>query len=126
MKGDLNQFVLDECTKEMTNIDGDMMTLRFCFKKFRFSETKHTNEREWKKGQRQMYEFLADLCEVLNQKEVQDLLSKYNYKLNGWKYEVMKITGDPPYEEIEVLDLIDNKEFTIRGKEKVIKFLELE
>ena len=112
MSRELNQFITDNCTKEMTSIDLDVCTLRWSKKHLRIIESKHTTEGT-SKGQRQLYEFMAD--------KFRDLIMTYDFK-----FEVMYIYGDPPYDSIWVEDLVNNKKFTITGRENVIKFLNME
>ena len=110
----LNDFITENCTKEMTSIDFDVCLLRWSKKTLRIIESKHNNE-GMKKGQRQFYDFLAKCFIVLNK------LSRL-----GWQFDVMIVRGEPPYNAIMVEDLVRNKTYPIVGRDRVIKFLELE
>ena len=112
--GLLNDFITEKCTKQMTSIDFYVCLLKWSCKRLRIIESKHNNE-GMGKGQRQFYEFLAKIFGFLNK-----------HSRFGWRFDVMIVRGEPPYDEISVHDLVDNKEFFIKGQKEVIRFLSLE
>ena len=109
---ELNEFIHENCTKEMTAINIDLLLHRRSRKKFRIIESKHINERT-KNGQRKALDFLALIL-----KNAQ----KY---FPGWDFGVFIVYGNKPYNSLDILDLISRERFRIVGKDNVISWLEL-
>jgi len=111
---DLNKFIDENCTHEMTSINIDCIQYRRSKNKLRIIESKHTNERPMKKGQKELLQLLARIFKYLN--KIQNKLS----------FEICIVRGNDPYQNIEVINLINNKKFNIYGYEKIIKWLQFD
>jgi len=103
---DLNKFVNENCSKEMTAINIDLLLYKRSKKHIRIIESKHENEK------------------IPNsQKEVLDILSTAIFK--DHKFEVFVVMGDPPdYENVKIVNLVNGKNYKIKHKQDFIDWLE--
>ena len=103
---DLNKFVNENCSKEQTVINIDLLIYKRSEKHIRIIESKHIGER--------MY---------YSQKEILKILS--TAILPNYKYEVFIVIGDPPdYEPVTIIDIIKSKIYKIKEKQDFINWLE--
>ncbi len=108
---DLNKFVNNECSKEMTVINIDMLQYKRSKRILRIIESKHTYEKLPK-----------------SQQETLDIISYVFRFINKWlklKYvfECYIITGDPPYDTAEIKDLVNQRCVKLNNRD-FINFLE--
>ena len=89
---DLNKFINKNCTKKMTAINIDLLLFRRTKRRLRIIESKHTNE-PMKKGQKEVLRKIA-------------WIFKYVKNATGLDLGVYIVTGNQPYNEIDVEDLI--------------------
>lgn len=115
---DLNKFIDENCTHEMTAINIDCLLLKWSKKKLYILESKHSSERSMRKGQRSLLNFLAKILKNITACNLMEYI--------GWTFKAYIIIGDKPYDCLTVIDLIENKLFEVTGKDNVIKFLEME
>lgn len=103
---DLNKFVNENCSKEMTAINIDLLLYKRSKKHIRIIESKHENEK------------------IPNsQKEVLDILSTAIFK--DHKLEVFVVMGNPPdYENVKIVNLVNGKNYKIKHKQDFIDWLE--
>ena len=118
---DLNKWVDDFCTREMTHINIDGLSHKKSKKIVRIIESKHSDEGK-RYGEHGMPQSQWDvLC----------LLAEYFSKINKrtvmfhHTFECYIVRGDFPYEVVEVKDLVNNKDFTL-DNENLKKFLDFE
>ena len=103
---DLNKFVNENCSKEMTAINIDLLLYKRSKKHIRIIESKHENEKI-----------------PYSQKEVLDILS--TAILKDHKFEVFIVMGDPPdYENVKIINLVNGKSYRIKHKQDFIDWLE--
>lgn len=103
---DLNKFVNENCSKEMTAINIDLLLYKRSQKRIRIIESKHSSEK------------IPD-----SQKEVLTILSTAAFR--GYKYEVYMVMGDPPdYDSVKIIDLNNGKEYKIQCKQDFLDWLE--
>lgn len=110
---DLNKFIDENCTHEMTSINMDGLQIRWSKKRLRIYESKHTTE-SLGKGQLDAMTYLAKI------------FKQANLNGDGFIHEVCIIYADAPYNMLLVNDLTKGINFEIIGKDAVIKFLELD
>jgi hypothetical protein len=115
---DLNKF-MNKLSKEMTVINIDCLAVKREKKILRLIESKYPEERPMKWGQKEIFrKILPPIFKTLNQ------ISLYlDGFIKNWEFEIFIVTGKPPYEEIKIEDLINNKIFNLKGKD-VIDWLE--
>jgi len=106
---DLNKFVNENCSKEQTVINIDLLIYKRSKKHIRIIESKHISEGAME----------------FSQKEVLKILSTAQF--SGYIFEVFIVIGDPPnYEPVKIVDITDNKIYTIKNKNDFINWLEFE
>jgi hypothetical protein len=113
---DLNKFIHEECGKKMIVNNIDLIMLKHRPNRndvLRVIESKHTKERPMNDGQKNV---LGTLKEVF---------ISGNIEVRGIDLELYVVYGDQPYNEIRVYDSINEVNFTITGKKKVIDWLEM-
>ncbi len=113
---DLNKFIHEECGKKMivNNIDLIMLKHRTDGNDtLRVIESKHTLEKPMNKGQKNVLRTLRDV------------FISGNISMNGIDLELYVVYGDQPYNKIRVFDSINEINFTIEGREKIIHWLEM-
>ena len=103
---DLNKFVSENCSKEMTAINIDLLLYKRSKKHIRIIESKHENEKI-----------------PYSQKEVLDILS--TAILKDHKFEVFIVMGDPPdCDNVKIINLTNGKTYQIKHKQDFIDWLE--
>ena len=103
---DLNKFVNENCSKEMTAINIDLLLYKRSKKHIRIIESKHENEKI-----------------PSSQKEVLDILSTAIFK--NHKFEVFIVMGDPTdYDNVKIINLTNGKTYHIKHKQDFIDWLE--
>lgn len=102
-KGDLLPFIHTKVRKSMTTGDMDAVQWDFYKNVFRIIECKRTTEFN-KDSQNRLLEFLSKI------------------KIPEYKFNVLKIIGDPPYDTAQVIDIRSGKD-KIMTQEELIKFL---
>lgn len=111
---DLNKFFDLECSRNMTVNNVDCVVFKMIGNKqfLRFIESKYPNEK-YGQNQEKWLLLLAQLCSLGNR-----LARKTSF-------EVFAITGEPPYENGEVLiyNYITNESVTLTNKQQLIDFL---
>ncbi len=105
---ELNRHIDKNCEHDFTSINIDCFQLKWESKVVRFIESKHTLEP------------LGD-----QQLKALKLLATHIKLADGWQVKVYIVRGDPPYEKIDVQDLITNEKFKVIGEENVIDWLSL-
>ena len=105
-KGDLLPLINTKCRKNMTCGDIDCIQWDFSKKILRIIECKRSNEIN-KDSQNKLLNFLADI------------------KIIGYRVEVYKIIGNPPFNSAEIIDIKNNTKKTVDNK-TLIKFLNLD
>lgn len=95
---DFNKF-LNKLTKEMTVINIDCLQFKRSKNRLRIIEYKHSYENTPPRSQLEVLRILAKLLAV----------SKFT------KVEVCIVKGDPPFDEIEIEDLINHTRFKLNG-----------
>ena len=109
---DLNKYVHENCTKEMTVINIDFLSYKRSRQIIRIIESKHSKERMPR-----------------SQREILCILAKYFMKINkrhimyDHTFECYIVRGDFPYEVVEVEDLVNDTKFTL-DNENLKRFLE--
>lgn len=98
---DLNKFIADNCRKDMTVMNIDLITYDYNTKHIRIIESKHLGEKIGL-GQGILLKVLHGICKLVT----------------GYKIEVFIIRGNPPYNWVYL-------ESVITGKRKKLKRQEL-
>jgi hypothetical protein len=114
---DLNKFIYENCGKKMVVNDIDLIMLKHRSDKndiLRVIESKHTAEKKMERSQRNVLTKLTKAFAAGNSSNI------------GIDLEVFVVYGDQPYHKIKVYDMMKNRSFTIEGRSKVIKWLEME
>lgn len=118
---DLNEFVHNNCSKEMVVNNIDMVQL----KKFedtviiRITETKRGYEK-WDITQEYLLKTLARCFKYMNKVD-------FNYsRKQVLKFELYRASGDSPYFDLKVENMITGQETKLVGVNEVISFLNLE
>ena len=105
---DLNKFVDKNCFHEMTVNNMDLLIYKRSKKHIRIIESKHIGE-----------------TVHYSQKEILKILS--TAILPNYKYEIFIVEGNPPdYAPVKIVDITDNKIYTIKNKNDFINWLEFE
>jgi hypothetical protein len=105
---DLNKFINENCSKEMTAINMDLIIYKRSKRHIRIIESKHLNENI-----------------QISQKELLRILSTASFL--DYKYEVFIVIGNPPdYEPVTIIDVTNNKEYHINFKKDFIDWLEFD
>ena len=89
-KGEIMPFININCRKDMTAGDIDCITWDFNKKIFRIIEAKRPSENQ-KESQHKMLKFLQD-----------------NINIEGYKFDVYKITGDAPFDSVQIYSFRNN------------------
>jgi hypothetical protein len=100
---DLNKWVNEKCSKEMTAINMDLIMWKRSKRMMKIIESKHTNE-EFPKSQ---VEILRILAKVI--KPVIDLAKLMN------DFNVYVVTADYPYSEALITDISTDTKFVLSG-----------
>ena len=109
---DLNKWIAESCSKEMTYINIDGLSYKRSKKIVRIIESKHSSEKLPK-----------------SQKEVLCKLAEYFMKINkrivmfDHTFECYIVRGDYPYDIAKVEDLVNDRKFTL-DNENLKRFLE--
>lgn len=115
---DLNKF-MSGLSKEMTVMNIDCLTVKRDSKELRIIESKHPNEKGMKYGQAEVINIiLPQMIRKLN--EINQDLER---KIRNWEFGIYLVTGELPYKELEIINKLNQKKFTLKGKE-VIDWLE--
>ena len=105
---ELNQFIAENCTREMIAVNIDCVCVKFDKVTIRFIESKHTNEKISSEGQRLLLEILSGL-------------EHENYYIENFV-----VYGDYPYlDGAKVVNLITGEESFLTRK-KLIAWLNFE
>ncbi len=113
---DLNKFIHEECGRKMVVNNIDLIMLKHRTGRnslLRVIESKHSLEKPMNKGQK----------DVL--KTLKDVFISGNLSMKEIDLELYVVYGDQPYDVLKVYDSINEVYFTIRGREAVIKWLEM-
>ncbi len=103
---DLNKFVNENCSKEMTAVNIDLLLYKRSKKHIRIIESKHENEK------------IPD-----SQREILNILSTAVFR--DHKFEVFLVMGNPPdYENVKITNLANGKTYRIKHKQDFIDWLE--
>ena len=105
-KGDLLPLINSKCRKTMTCGDIDCFQYDYVKKIFRIIECKRVNETQ-KQSQNNFLNFAT------------------NIKIEGYKTEVYKIIGDPPFLTAVIINMKTKEQKTV-SHEDLLKFLNLE
>ena len=116
---DLNKFVNEECSKEMTVINIDMLEYKRSLKKIRIIESKHNNER-MPKSQEEILKIFAKIFRFLN--GLSDWINT-QFNIDFKYYELFIVTGTFPYKTTRIDDWVNNKSFNL-DNENLKRFLE--
>jgi hypothetical protein len=114
---DLNKFIHENCSKQMTvnNIDLIMLKFRDYGKHtLRIIESKHVNEKPMSSSQRKVLELVKKVF-ALAQKQM----------TFGIDLELFLVTGSQPYDKLHIVDMMKEESFEVSGKESVIKWLNM-
>lgn len=111
---DLNKYIHEELTNEMTCINVDCLQYKRAARTLRTIESKHDCE-DMKYGQKEALNLLGLFSNIINR----------STKIHGYKYYAYKATGNYPYETngLSVINLADNERRTLFGQD-VRDFLE--
>ena len=107
---DLNKFVNEECTDKMTVNNIDLIQYKRSKNELRIIEYKHKNEK-MPYSQRELLKIVAKVFKYLN---------KISRKMS---FGVYVVSGNYPYEEAKIKDLI-NKKTELLNQKELIDFLE--
>lgn len=113
---DLNRFIHEECGKKMIVNNIDLIMLKHRAGKnsiLRVIESKHTLEKPMNDGQKNVL------------RNLKETFISGNMNMKGIDLELYVVYGDQPYDKIKIYDSINEVNFTISGKEKVIDWLEM-
>jgi hypothetical protein len=108
---DYNKFLNSECSKEMTVNNIDVIQYKRSKKILRIVESKHDKEK-MKPSQEEVLKLLAVVFKWLN-----NLPSKH-------KFEIFIITGNYPYNNVYIRDLISGITYLCKDRERFKKFSE--
>ena len=111
---DLNKWVAESCSKQMTHINIDGLSYKRSKKIVRIIESKHSKE-ETPKSQREVLCILAEYFMKINKRIV----------MFDHTFECYIVRGDFPYDEVWVEDLVNDTKFKL-DNENLKKFLEFE
>jgi 3-deoxy-D-arabino-heptulosonate 7-phosphate (DAHP) synthase len=114
---DLNKFIFENCGKKMVVNDIDLIMLKHRKGKndiLRVIESKHTKEKPMIISQKNVLNKLAQVFHQGNSSNI------------GIDLELYVVYGDQPYNKLRICDQINGKTFTIKGRSRVIKWLEME
>ena len=111
---DLNKWIAENCSREMTHINIDGLSHKRAKKIVRIIESKHSTE-GMPKSQWDVLRLLAEYFLKINKRTV----------MFDHTFECYIVRGDHPYEIVEIKDLVNDKEFTL-DNENLKKFLEFE
>jgi hypothetical protein len=103
---DLNQFIAENCKKEMTVMNIDLITYDISKKHIRIIESKHLNEKVGK-GQLFLLKTLRSIFKLVT----------------GFKIDVFIIRGNPPYDWVYVEGVSTGKRKKLKRQE-LIDFLD--
>jgi len=120
---DLNKWIDENVSHNLTSINIDCMMVKIKKKKLRIIESKYPNE-ELKKGQRDALKILAAAFKLIN-----EVISRNPEKVGrhrGWEFKVYLARGKPPYERLEITDLSNSKPFELKTKQQVAGWLSFE
>ena len=109
---DLNKYVHENCTKEMTVINIDFLSYKRSKQIIRIIESKHSREKI-PNSQREVLEIFASVFKKLNKRIV----------MFDHTFECYIVRGDFPYDEVEVEDLVNDTKFKL-DNENLKMFLE--
>jgi hypothetical protein len=134
---DLNKFLHENCTKEMSVMDVDCITYKRSKRRLRFIESKHVSEGFTGYGQPELLQLLAKAATVFNY-----LFSIFQQpggfgRLEaflppsilgclgslGARWDVVIIWGNAPFDEVMVHDLVGKHTYHL-NKEQLISYLE--
>ena len=101
----LNKFIAENCRKDMTVINADLITYSYKDKHIRFIESKHDFEKMGT-GQRLLLQLMRKLFK----------------QITGYTVDVLIIRGNPPYERVTLEDPLTGKKKCINQKQ-LIDFL---
>ena len=104
---DLNKFVGENCTKKMIVNNVDLVIYKYGKNILRIIESKHDKEKSNK-----------------SQMMILNLLSKA--KIGNHQVEVFIISGDPPYESVDIFCINNEISALLVPKEILIQFLNFE
>jgi hypothetical protein len=112
---ELNKFVDEKCSREMTAINIDLIIYKSSKSSIMIIESKHTNEKMGK-GQLKLLKLLADSSELIAEAIGLSTNRKFNF-------DVYVIIGDYPYDRSKIIRLKDKKSVVV-NQLKLISFLE--
>ena len=101
----LNKVIAENCRKDMTVINADLITYSYKDKHIRFIESKHDFEKMGK-----------------GQKILLQLMRKLFKQISGYKVDVLVIRGNPPYDRATLEDVLTGKKKHV-NKKQLIDFL---
>jgi len=104
---ELNKFIDENCSHEMTAMNIDLIMYKAYKKHIRIIESKHSNE-TMKTGQYKLLRLLANSIRPI-----------------GYKFEVLIIYGNPPYDFVKIVNLCNNMETEV-NKIQLINYLNFE
>ena len=107
---DLNKFANKECSKKMTVINIDILQFKRSQDRIRIIESKHKNE-SMPGTQREILGILAKGLKFLN---------KWS---NKYTFEVYIVSGNYPYNDVIVEDLINDEVIEYNNKKDIKKFM---
>ena len=111
---DLNKWVDDFCTREMTHINIDGLSHKKSKNIVRIIESKHSKE-GMPQSQRDVLKLLAEYFSKIDKRTV----------MFHHTFECYVVRGDFPYEVVEVEDLVNDTKFTL-DNENLKNFLDFE
>ena len=111
---DLNKYVNENCSKQMTIINIDYLSYKRAKNIVRIIESKHSKER-MPPSQREVLKIFAEFFKKINQLIP---MSKHTF-------ECYIVRGDFPYDIVEIEDLVNDDKFKL-DNEEFKKFLEFE
>ena len=111
---DLNKFINEKCTKEMSCINIDCVIFKKSIKKLIIIESKYPDE----KIKYQQIFLLKMLYWIFYFAK-----KAGNNKLSKWDFNVWIVRGKPPYETANIIHPITNKTYTLNQSE-LIEWLE--
>jgi len=104
---ELNKFIDENCSHEMTAMNIDLIMYKAYKRHIRIIESKHSNEM-MKIGQQRLLELLAKIIKPI-----------------GYKFEVLIVYGNPPYDNTKIVNLTTGLE-TELNQQELIKYLNFE
>lgn len=113
---DLNKFIHENCRKDMTVNNIDLIMMRYNVKYadnkpvLRVVESKHEKEKQMSKSQKDVHLALAKAL----RKGPEDI-----------KYEHFIVRGSPPYEQVKIMNVLSGNTYFV-GTTELINFLNFE